>query len=72
MLQTVKVHISDLTVGMFISGLDRPWLNTPFYTQGFLLECEEDIHKVREYCDFVYVDTHNNRFSAYRTRQQVR
>ena len=61
MLQTVKVHISDLTVGMFVSGLDRPWLNTPFYTQGFLLESEADIHRVREYCDFVYVDTRKSR-----------
>lgn len=58
MLQTVKVPTSDLSKGMFISGLDRDWLGTPFLTQGFLLESDADISRVRDYCEHVWVDVH--------------
>ncbi len=43
MLKTLKVATSELHIGMFVSGLDRPWLDTPFYTQGFVIESQEDI-----------------------------
>ncbi len=56
MLQTVKVPTTDLTRGMFISSLDRPWLGTPFLTQGFLIRNDEDIERVRDYCEYVWVD----------------
>ena len=56
MLQTVKVPTTDLTKGMFVSGLDRDWLGTPFLTQGFLLKTETDVERVRDYCDFVWID----------------
>ncbi|RLQ21642.1 DUF3391 domain-containing protein [Seongchinamella sediminis] len=58
MLQTVKVPTTDLTKGMFISGLDREWLGTPFVTQGFLLETDDDIQRVRDFCEHVWVDVH--------------
>ena len=60
MLQTIKVDVTDLAQGMFVSGLDRPWLGTPFLTQGFLLQSDEDISKVRNYCQYVFVDTHKS------------
>jgi len=56
MLKTHKVSTSELYVGMFVSGLDRPWLETPFYTQGFLIESKEDISRLQQYCDSVYID----------------
>lgn len=57
MLKTQKVSTGDLHVGMFVSALDRPWLETPFYTQGFLIETAEDITRLQKYCESVYVDT---------------
>jgi HD-GYP domain-containing protein (c-di-GMP phosphodiesterase class II) len=56
MLKTVKIATSELGLGMFVSGLDRPWLETPFITQGFLIETEEELARVRHYCEYVYVD----------------
>jgi HD-GYP domain-containing protein (c-di-GMP phosphodiesterase class II) len=41
---------------MYISSLDRPWLETPFLLQGFVVENEQDIDKICEFCDYVYVD----------------
>lgn len=51
-----KVRVGDLRVGMFVSQLDRDWLDTPFLMQGFRIEEEEDIDVIGEYCEFVFVD----------------
>lgn len=51
-----KVSVGDLKVGMFVSQLDRDWLETPFLIQGFHIEEEEDIDIISEYCDYVFVD----------------
>lgn len=61
MLEAQKIDVGRLSVGMFVSKLDRPWLDTPFLTQGFLLESKEDIEKVERFCDFVYIDTNKSR-----------
>lgn len=55
--EATKIHISELRVGMFVSKLDRDWLDTPFIMQGFLIEEPEDIDIVAEYCEHVWVDT---------------
>ncbi|CAA0125498.1 Cyclic di-GMP phosphodiesterase [Halioglobus japonicus] len=57
MLKTLKIPTSDLCIGMYISGLDRPWLETPFITQGFLIERPEDIRDLQKYCESVYIDS---------------
>lgn len=41
---------------MFVSKLDRDWLETPFLLQGFHIEEEADIDVIAEYCEFVYID----------------
>lgn len=53
---TEKISVDNLDVGMYVSKLDRPWLGTPFLIQGFLIKDDEDIAKLREHCEFVYVD----------------
>lgn len=52
-----RVAVSELRIGMFVAELDRPWLNSPFLFQGFLIEGEEELAALRELCKFVYVDT---------------
>lgn len=54
--KTTKVHVSELRVGMFVSQLDRDWLETPFLLQGFQIEEENDIDVIAEYCQYVYID----------------
>ncbi len=41
---------------MFVSDLDRSWLDTPFLPQGFLIESNEQIKQLQEYCKFVLID----------------
>jgi len=53
----IKVNTSDLKIGMFISELDRPWIDTPFLIQGFLIDDISHIARLRLYCQYVYADT---------------
>ena len=55
-LEQVKVRVSDLIIGMYVSQLDRPWSQTPFPLQGFLLRTPADVQKIRSYCDYVFID----------------
>lgn len=61
MLKTLKVSTVDLHVGMYVSGLDRPWLGTPFVTQGFFISDQDDIERLRECCEYVLIDTRRSR-----------
>lgn len=51
------VKADDLRIGMYVSKLDRPWLETNFLFQGFELKTAEDIKAVQQQCEFVYVDS---------------
>jgi len=55
-LQTKKIYVHQLEPGMYVSGLDRPWLETPFYLQGFMIRNAGEVQKLALYCDYVYVD----------------
>ena len=56
MIQVRKVTVDSLKIGMYVSSLDRPWLETPFALQGFLVKSQRDIDKISKFCEFVYVD----------------
>ena len=51
-----KIFTSDLKVVMFVADLDRPWVDTPFLLQGFLIDNEEQILALRTHCEYVMVD----------------
>lgn len=51
-----KIIIHQLQFGMFIAELDRPWLESPFLLQGFVLENEQQMEALQSLCQHVYVD----------------
>ena len=51
-----KIDVMDLRKGMYISQLDRPWLESPFLFQGFELHTEEDMELLRKHCKYVIID----------------
>jgi HD-GYP domain-containing protein (c-di-GMP phosphodiesterase class II) len=59
---------------MYVSELDRPWLETPFLFQGFYLQSAEDVAAVRSQCSQVVVDTQfeDDRPRPLASRQPVR
>ena len=44
-------------MGMYISELDRPWVETPFLFQKFELRTSEEMEQLKKHCTYVYVDT---------------
>jgi len=52
-----KIAADQVTYGMFVCRLDRPWLETPFLLQGFYVMNDEDISALKEYCQYVYIET---------------
>ena len=56
MIKVQKVMVKELKIGMYVSGLDRSWLGTPFPLQGFLIDSEAVKDTLKDLCEFVYVD----------------
>jgi putative nucleotidyltransferase with HDIG domain len=55
-MMKVMVEIKDLKKGMYVSELDRPWLETPFLFQGFRITNVQEIEQLSDTCNYVYVD----------------
>lgn len=51
------VSTAYLKTGMYVSRLDRPWVETPFLLQGFLIKDDDDIYMLVTHCNYVYIDT---------------
>ena len=49
--------VADLQFGMYIYELDRPWTETPFEFQGFVLKTQQQLDVLKNYCRHVFVDT---------------
>jgi HD-GYP domain-containing protein (c-di-GMP phosphodiesterase class II) len=51
-----KIDVIDLRLGMYVSQLDRPWLETPFLFQGFELRTPDEMELLRKHCKYVIID----------------
>lgn len=52
----IRISVQGLALGMFVSRLDRPWLQTPFPMEGLLVTSEEDLGKLQRICSHLWVD----------------
>jgi hypothetical protein len=55
-IELVQIDVKELKVGMYVSKLDRPWLETTFLFQGFEVKNRDDINEVQKQCGYVYID----------------
>jgi HD-GYP domain-containing protein (c-di-GMP phosphodiesterase class II) len=60
-IQKFKLPVESLKIGMYVSGLDRPWIETPFIFQGFLITNDTELDQLTQYCEFVYIDRAKSR-----------
>ncbi len=51
-----EVSVEQLEFGVFISELDRPWTETPFMYQGFVLNNDKQLEALKKYCKKVIID----------------
>ena len=54
MRRTVKT--GELAIGMYVAELDKPWEQSSFLFQGFEIESDEDLAKLRAECQFVVIE----------------
>ena len=54
--QLRQIDADALRIGMYVSQLDRPWLETPFLFQGFYIRSESEIDDIKRYCSYVEID----------------
>ncbi|MBS0456330.1 MAG: DUF3391 domain-containing protein [Proteobacteria bacterium] len=52
----VKIAIAGLRQGMYVSRLDRPWIESPFMFEGLMVSNEGLLARVQALCKYVYVD----------------
>lgn len=55
-MKITKVDSKDLRIGMYVTKLDRSWLETPFTFQGFRIGTETQLQRVQDICAYVYID----------------
>ena len=55
-LEIVKLPVEYVKIGMYVSRLDRPWIETPFIFQGFLITNEEELDLLHQHCEYVFID----------------
>lgn len=51
-----EIAVAALRPGMFVSGLDRPWLGLPFALEGFSIVTDGEIRELSKYCRTVVID----------------
>ena len=51
-----SLAVEELRFGMYVAELDRPWTDTPFVFQGFVLQTPEQLATLKKFCKSVMVD----------------
>ena len=46
---------------MYVSELDRPWIESPFIFQGFLITNDQELLQLNQCCNYVYVDVEKSK-----------
>ncbi len=51
------VHRNQLELGMYVNELDKPWEETRFMFQGFVIDNYDLLRAVQDSCEYVNVQT---------------
>ncbi|MBK6287157.1 MAG: HD-GYP domain-containing protein [Gammaproteobacteria bacterium] len=70
-LTSVVTAVSDLEIGMYVTALDRPWMETSFMVQGFYITSQADIEELERHCKFVYIDVYRSKLGNVRRTSRV-
>ena len=52
-----QVPVGQLRFGVYVHELDRPWTDTPFIFQGFVINSDKHLEVLKKYCKTVVIDT---------------
>jgi len=51
------VHRNELKVGMYVRELDRPWEETSFMFQGFVIDSLDLLNNVQEEAEYICIES---------------
>lgn len=51
------VHRNQIELGMYVAELDRPWSETRFMFQGFIIDSRELLEQVQDACEYALVES---------------
>ena len=68
----IRLPATELTLGMRVMELDRPWEDTPFIFQGFTIQSDRELRLLRELCHYVTVDVFGTVDVKRETRRKIR
>ena len=51
-----RIAVGELAAGMYVCRLDRPWNETSFPLQGFLIDSAEQLGELARLCKHVFID----------------
>jgi HD-GYP domain-containing protein (c-di-GMP phosphodiesterase class II) len=52
-----RVPVESLKFGVYVNELDRPWTETPFMFQGFVIKSQAQLDALKKFCKTVFIDT---------------
>ena len=62
-LKRIPMDTAKLRIGMYVAMLDRPWLETPFVFQGFMIKDKFEIDQLQSYCSQVFVEVERGKLT---------
>lgn len=65
-----RIPVRELRIGMFVTELDRSWLDSPFLFQGFLIETEDELGALQALCDYVLIEEAEEESTPGSTQEQ--
>lgn len=60
-VESYLLPVDALTEGMYVTEIDRPWLDTPFLMAGFLVRNAREIEALRQHTRFAQVDLNRSK-----------
>lgn len=65
-LNDVRLPVAALRRGLFVARLDRPWRDSPFLFQGFVVKGDKELEQIRELCEWVEVTPERSEPAAWK------
>jgi HD-GYP domain-containing protein (c-di-GMP phosphodiesterase class II) len=70
-IKQVPIDVEKVCEGMYVSRLDRPWLETPFIFQGFEVREQAEIDLLQQCCSVVYIDVEKGKLTDDQVRRLI-
>jgi cyclic di-GMP phosphodiesterase len=70
-MEKITISTDHIRIGLYVSDLDRPWLETPFLFQGFKIDDDEEIAELRKHCKTVVVDVEQSDITPEELRKLI-